>query len=235
MNVIKPVYVAVRGATIRALERRAGISTTGIITPEELGFSSQYRVRYQPSHWRTLYRMLPRDAVGADDVFVDFGCGMGRVMYQAAERYPFRRVEGVELSRELLAIADANIERNRPRLRCQDVRLVESDALEYEIPDDVTVAFFFNPFQGPIFEHVVDRLVKSVQAHPRPLRLIYLNPVEEPILLRAGFRKVRHLSGLRPGREWRRSNAACMYELTVGPAGASADRRVEHPESAPTR
>ena len=210
---LKPAFVTLRALGIDALERRAGIRTTGRLTPEQLGFSPEHRVRYEPSHWFALARILPRREVEPTDVFVDFGSGMGRVVYQAAERYRLARVEGIELSAELSAIAHDNIERTRHKLRCQDVRLVTGDVLDYEIPDDVTIAFLANPFKGPIFQSVVDRLVASCARHPRRLRVIYLNPVEERRLLEAGFRPVRRLRGMRPGRAWSRSNSTVMYEL----------------------
>jgi len=212
-RMVKPAFVTLRALGVDALERRAGIRTTGRLTPEQLGFSPEHRVRYEPSHWFALARILPRREVGPDDVFVDFGSGMGRVVYQAAERYPLARVEGVELSAELSAIAQDNIDRTRHKLRCRDIRLETGDVLDYEIPDDVTIAFLANPFKGPIFQSVVDRLVASCERHPRRLRVIYLNPVEEPRLLAAGFRRVRRLPGLRPGSEWSRSNSTVMYEL----------------------
>jgi hypothetical protein len=216
--ILKPPYLRARAAAIRTVQRRSGISTAGVISPEDLGFSSEYSMRYQPSHWFALRRILRRNEVDSGDVFVDFGAGMGQVVYQAAMSYRFGRVEGVELSSELTKIAENNIHRNRHRLRCQDVRLVSCDALEYEIPDDLTVAYFFNPFQGPIFASVIDRLRDSVDRHPRRLRIIYLNPVEEQMLLDAGFRITRRLHGMRPGHVWSRSNSTRMYELPPGPA-----------------
>lgn len=209
---VKPLFVRLRAGGIAVLERHAGIRTSGRLTPAQLGFSPQYRVRYEPSQWFALARILPRREVAPTDVFVDFGSGMGRVVYQAA-RYPIARVEGVELSADLSAIAHDNIARTRHKLRCPDVRLTTSDVLDYEIPDDVTLAFFANPFKGPIFQSVVDRLVDSCERNPRRLRVIYLNPVEEQKLLEAGFRQVRHLRGWRPGRAWSRSNSTAMYEL----------------------
>ena len=58
------------------------------------------RVWYQASGWSYLRRALPRSEVDQHDVFVDFGCGKGRVVYQAAH-YPLRRVIGVEIAPEL--------------------------------------------------------------------------------------------------------------------------------------
>lgn len=126
----------------------------------------------------SLRRILPPREVTDHDVFVDFGSGMGRVVLQAA-RYPFRKVIGVEVSETLHSIARENIDRNRQRLRCPDTELVHADALDYELPDDVTVAFLYNPFRGEIFATVIERLLQSVERNPRPLRIIYVNPIEE--------------------------------------------------------
>ena len=213
-RVVKPPYVFIRGQVTSGLERRAGIRTEGQLTPEELGLSAENQQRYQPSSWLALRRLLLPGDVTRDDVFIDFGSGMGRVVFQAAARYPFRRVIGVELSERLHAIAEDNIARTRHRLRCQDVMLVRGDAREYEIPDDVTVVYFGNPFTGPIFDAVVRHLVASVERNPRVLRVLYWNPVEERLLLEAGFTLVKRIRGMRPTREWSLSNSMRMYELT---------------------
>ncbi len=209
-SVFKPSVKTLRRALVRTLERRARIRTTADIPPEALGFESGY-LGYMASSWTTLTRILRRSEVSDDDVFVDFGCGMGRVLYQAATRYALRRVEGVELSPELAAVAQENLDRNRHKFRARDVRVVACNVLEYEIPDDLTIAYLYNPFQGEVFQTFVDRLVESVQRRPRRLRVIYLNALEEQRLLDAGFREIRRLRGIRPDGPWR----ARMYELAA--------------------
>jgi hypothetical protein len=209
---VKPVYVRVRDGVNRGLERRHGIQTLGIIELEELGLAGPDRERYKPTEWSTLPRVLPRHRVGPEDVFIDFGSGLGRVVYQAALRYPFKRVIGVELSEQLNEVAQRNLERNRARLRCRSFELVAADVLEYEIPDDVTVAFFANPFRGATFATVIERLLESLDSHPRRLRLIYRNPVEHEHLMATGrFRPIKRLRGMRPTAEWSRSNSTVMY------------------------
>ncbi len=209
---VKRHYVFLRDQIIERLERREGIATMGTLHPEELGISSPYSVRYEPSGWLALRRILPPRQVSVDDVFIDYGSGMGRVVYQAATRYPFKRVIGVELSEQLNEIARANIERNRERLRCPDVTLVAADALDYDFPDDVTIVFFANPFKGPVFAGVLAKIEESLARNPRRLRVAYLNPVEEKQLLEAGFRMTRRVRGLRPTPEWSKSNSISLYE-----------------------
>ena len=213
---VKPPYLLFRDLATRFLEWRNGIETTGVVELDSLGLGAdEDRSDYKPSEWSVLPRILPKREVSEEDVFIDFGSGLGRVVFQAAARYPFKRVIGVELSERLNDVAKANIERNRHRLRCRDVELVASDVLDYVIPDDVTIAYFANPFTGDIFQRVVRGLLASVDGHPRRLRIIYRNPVEHDFLVSTGrVRPVRHLRGLRPTREWSRSNSTRLYEVT---------------------
>ena len=214
-SVIKPPYVRGRRLLRHVLfDRRYRVDTDGVIGVDQLGFDDPRFVRYQPAGVWALRRILrPRD-VSEDDVFVDFGSGKGRVVLQAALHYPFRRVYGVELSEQLHRVAQRNVEQSRDRLRCRDVQLVTADVRDFEIPDDVTIAFFFNPFVGEVFDTVITRLLNSVDRRPRPLRIIYGNPREEETLLRTGrIRPIRTSRGWRPGREWSRSNSYRMYAV----------------------
>jgi precorrin-6B methylase 2 len=195
-------------------ERRYNVVTDGRVPLSVLGIDDEHRVDYVPSGWLSLRRVLPRRTVGPEDVFIDIGSGKGRAVLVAAT-YPFRRVIGVELSSELHEAACANLERNRDRLTCKNVELVCADALEYEVPDDVSVVFLYNPFTGPVFERVLDKLIASVDRNPRTLRVVYANPVEEEALLATGrARLAKTASGLRPTRAWARSNAVRLYAIT---------------------
>jgi hypothetical protein len=210
---LRPVLVTGRRLGSRMLERRFGTVTEREVSLGDLGLEAPGRVGYKPTPWNTLARALPSREVGADDVFVDFGAGMGRAVVLAA-RAPFKRVVGVELSSELAAVARSNIERVRSRARCRDIEIVVADALEWEPPDDVTVAFFYNPFEGEVFERVVQRLLASVDEHPRRLRIVYCNPVEhERLMATRRVRLVRRVRGWRPTREWSRSKSIYVYEV----------------------
>src|SRR5437763_9033743 len=214
---VRPPYVAARDGLVRLLERRHGIHTSGVVPLATLGVDGPDRVEYKPAPWLMLRRALPPRTVRPDDVFVDLGCGMGRAVYQAARRYPFRRVIGVELAPRLHAIASANIARNRHRLRCRDVVLVCADVLDYPIPDDVTVVFLGNPFTGRLFAAVLDALLASVDRRPREVTVVYFNPVEHERVLATGrARPGRRVPGLRPRRDWARSNLAQVYRLLPG-------------------
>jgi len=151
--------------------------TSSEVRLEEIGLGHPERTLYSPSSWLFLPRVMRSLEVRPSDVFVDFGSGKGRVVYQAA-RYPFGRVVGVEISEELNCVARANIERVRDRLRCRNVELVTADVLDYEIPDDMTYAYFYYPFFGEIFRAVVAKIAASIDRSPRKVTIIFTDPKE---------------------------------------------------------
>lgn len=208
-------YVLLRDSTTDLVfERRLGVRTSGVFEPDELGIAAEGRKGYMPIGWLRLRQILPRRTITTDDVFLDIGSGMGRAVLLAAT-YPFRRVIGIELSPQLVDIARDNIDRCKERLRCSDIEIVNADAAYYEIPDDVTVIFMYNPVQGEIFAALVRNVLASYDRRPRGLRIVYANPAEESALLSTGrFRMVRQVRGFRPGRQRAMSNAIRMY--TVG-------------------
>jgi SAM-dependent methyltransferase len=168
-----------------AFERRMGVHTAGCVSLRDLDLHAADRVDYEPTGWLVLGRALRKAGVSESDVFLDFGSGKGRVVLQAAT-YPFRRVLGVEISPQLHRIATQNVERSRRRLRCDDIVLTNAPAEQFDIPDDVTVVYFFNPFHGDLFATVVRALLASFDRNPRPLRIIYHNAREEETLLATG-------------------------------------------------
>jgi SAM-dependent methyltransferase len=215
MNAVRRAYAAVRRLVgTLFFERPAGIDTASVVHLEELGLAGDGRQDYHPTPWLTLKRVLREKDVRSDDVFIDFGCGKGRVVFQAA-MYPFRKVIGVELSPTLAQVARVNIEGARARLACKDVEIVTADVMDYDVPDEVTFVYFFDPFHGAIFSAVVEKLLASLRRRPRELTIIYFDPAEEKTLLAAGAKLVRSTRGLRPTRSWSRENAIHVYKLCL--------------------
>jgi SAM-dependent methyltransferase len=176
--------------TERLVEARYGVSTGALVYLEDLGLESEERVWHDPSSWIALGLVLSRLGVKGQDVFADVGSGLGRGLLVAA-RFPFRRLIGVEVSAQLNERARENLGHSRAPRRCPEVHLVTADALEWEIPPDLTVAYLYCPFTGDVFTRFVEKLLDSVDRNPRPLRLVYNYPVEHNLLLRTGrFRPI---------------------------------------------
>jgi SAM-dependent methyltransferase len=155
------------------------------------------RVLYVASPWHVLPRALRYVGVSDSDTFVDFGCGKGRVVHQAARR-PFRRVIGVEISPDLAEIARTNLAARRHQHRCGSVEIVVADATQFPVPDDLTIAFLFRPFERETLEAVLNGIVESIDRNPRRVRMIYAWPTINSlsrILATERFRLVKQQSG----------------------------------------
>lgn len=110
-------------------------------------------------------------------VFLDVGSGKGRAALLAS-RFPFLRVEGIELNRALAHIALANAEiwqRSPQAAQLAPIALHHADALQHPLPDAPTLAFLFHPFELPILRRFLRRIETSLARNPRPFDLVYVN------------------------------------------------------------
>jgi hypothetical protein len=166
----------------------------------------------------------------------DLGSEKGRVVLQAARRYPFKRVIGVECREELTAVARASVERSPAGLRARDVELVTADVLEWEIPDDITIVYLYNPFVGELFAGAMERLIALVDRRQRGSRLIYVKPTEHERLLATG-----RVGELPPPRGWMARlrgvppSQLRRYEIHPGPRHPPAERERQGAPGEPPR
>jgi SAM-dependent methyltransferase len=210
------LYGAVRRRLERFwLERRVGFprAASEPISLEEVGRAGVGRERYGPSPYGILGQVLRRRDVGPEDVFIDFGCGMGRVLYEAAARFPFKRVVGVDIVPEFTAVARDVLARNSRRLRCRETEIVTSDVLIYPVPPDVTVAYFGAAFGEPILNSVLDKLAASADGYPRTIRLISYAPTGEPPELEEHPRVRLVRRGRRLIRRWAPADYLYLHEI----------------------
>lgn len=138
---------------------------------------------YQPSEPALFRQML--DAVPADYsqfTFLDLGSGKGRALLMASD-FPFRRILGVELVPELHRIALDNIRKyHSPAQLCHTIESCCADAAEFVFPREPLVLYLFNPFPQSLLRRFLANLEESLRQSPRPVFLLYHNPLLEPLL-----------------------------------------------------
>lgn len=138
-------------------------------------------------------------ALGIDHrrfTFVDIGAGKGRALLLAA-RYGFKRIVGVEFARELVEVAQRNIQASRLSI---PTSILHQDATRYDLPDEPVVQFMYNPFGGKTMAAVARRTRASFDRNPRPLHVVYVVPKELDTWVQAGFvaEQRDHYAILRP-------------------------------------
>ncbi len=159
----------------KRLDEQFGISSSATERAPAVPCSPEF-VRYQAVSYADMREILDSLAISEGDVFLDFGAGMGRAVCLAAT-YPFRAAMGVEISPELCRQARLNIENVRHKLHCDQVSIVEANAISYPIAADVSVIFFFNPFSGTVLQSVLANIARSFSRTPRPMQVIFYGTV----------------------------------------------------------
>ena len=138
---------------------------------------------YQPTDPAAFHEMLAAVPVNISGfTFVDLGSGKGRTLLMASE-YPFRRIVGVELLPELNRVACENLRVFKSeKQRCFSIESICGDARELEFPPEPTVLYLFNPLPEAGLATVIRRLEASAKDHPRPVIVLYHNPIHEHFL-----------------------------------------------------
>jgi SAM-dependent methyltransferase len=138
-----------------------------------------HALHYQPTDIIPLRKLLRLLELERGRVLVDFGSGKGRVLMVAAP-FGFRALRGVEFSAGLCDIARRNIERYRAKTPWNvDFEVIHANAAEYPVREDEDVFFLFNPFDDYVLRRVMENIARSFEATPRPMILLYRNPVYE--------------------------------------------------------
>jgi SAM-dependent methyltransferase len=142
---------------------------------------------YQPTEPALFHEMLGQLKIDFREfTFVDLGSGKGRVLLMAAD-YPFRRIIGVELLPELHRVAEENISKYKSDAqRCFVVQSVGGDARDFAFPPEPTVLYLFNPLPETALEEMMANLELSLRENPRPVYVLYHNPLLEQVLARGG-------------------------------------------------
>jgi hypothetical protein len=136
--------------------------------PDEEATREPEMVAYQPTPGRVILELLERAQLGASDVLVDVGSGLGWVAITAALLSDARAI-GIELEPTFVAYARACAR----MLNLSRAVFVAADARVASL-DTGTVYFLYTPFRGQMLRDVLGRL--EAQAHTRPIRVFAYGP-----------------------------------------------------------
>ena len=167
------------------------VNTTGATVGWRDRLLGQFLSPYQPTEPALFHQMIAAQEIDFSQfTFIDLGSGKGRTLLMASD-YPFRRIVGVELLPELHRAAQENIRgyRNSTQ-KCFVVEAVCGDACDFVFPAEPILLYLFNPVSETGLRQVIDKLEDSLAQKPRPIRILYHNPLLEGVLSESSvFRK----------------------------------------------
>jgi hypothetical protein len=209
-------------------DRVHGVKTSGQVDHEDLRTDSGSVAEatwYEPVPEVAFRKVMRELDIGFENfTFVDFGSGMGRALFMASD-YPFREIIGVEFAPMLHKIAAENITKYRGRNQtCRKITSVCADATEYALPPEPLVLFFYSPFKATILRKVLDNIIASGRAVPRPLVIVYVGLLPENLeLLRGCGLQCREFELGKDFIRWERKKGMILTNDRVSEAGMRVD------------
>jgi len=156
-------------------EKARGVDFLRSIEPQEVGLDPLLAVHSSPSGNKYLVRALRAMSIGPSHSILDIGCGKGSAM-RVMLRFPFTRVDGVEMSETIAGIARENFKTLGVHPLRWHVFAVDATALGEEL-DIYSHFYLYNPFTSPVMKVVAQNLRRSLERRPRDITVIYNNPV----------------------------------------------------------
>jgi 16S rRNA A1518/A1519 N6-dimethyltransferase RsmA/KsgA/DIM1 with predicted DNA glycosylase/AP lyase activity len=105
------------------------------------------------------------------DAILDIGCGKGSAM-RTMLKFPFARVDGLEISRHIAEIAIRNFEKLNTS-RCQ---VCIGDAADFQGYELYNIFYIYNPFSADVLSKVMGRILRSLKKVDREIIILYANP-----------------------------------------------------------
>lgn len=167
-------------------EQLKGLDFTKQESLENLGLSKTTSNPYMAGSSGRVKYVINKLNIKDTDTILDFGCGKGKMLY-IMSKYPFKRVDGVEITNSLSKIAINNLN----KLGVKKSKIYNCDASNFKELKLYNYFYFFNPFPGNVMADVISNIEESNKRHPREITIIYYVPNYENEILRSGnFKKI---------------------------------------------
>lgn len=137
--------------------------------------SDQYRYPYEPTPYAVLERLANSGLIRKKDVVLDYGCGKGRVDFFLSYQTRAKTI-GIEYDERIYQSA---IENQKKAVSGAKTEFIMTRAEAYDVPSEVNVCYFFNPFSVELLRKVITRIVESYYANPREITLFFYYPSDE--------------------------------------------------------
>ena len=169
---------AVNVQFFRWLEEIYGCDFVGTISTDQFSQSMEGTHGFVGTTPKELFPLLDKCHIRSEDAVFDFGCGKGGAMISFLD-YGLSKVGGVEFQKDIYDIMIQNFKKLGLQSKMQSGQLncICGDASKLGNELDVYNWFyFFDPFEGELFDQTFQRVCESLERLPRKMHIIYINP-----------------------------------------------------------
>jgi tetratricopeptide (TPR) repeat protein len=155
-------------------DRFHNITTTGVTYHEDLGMNiknQSHATYYRGSDSLFFNNTLSTLKINFRDyTFIDYGSGKGKALFLASE-FSFKKTIGIEFSQVLDAAAQENIR----QFKNNAIEAFCMDAVDFKIPNEPLVCYFYDPFDEYIMAKVIGNLRNAYAEYKKNIIVIYNN------------------------------------------------------------
>ena len=182
---IKEPLEEVFGTTFESV---LNVDFDSIMENRELG-TDLNAARYQATIREAFVTLMSYITPGPDDIFVDVGCGKGKMLYYASQ-LGYKTCVGIELSEMLIQRSYANLSALKLPSRIQ---LLQRDASQLDAQEisKANIFYLYNPFSEKILTGFLQTVIDSQLLNPRKVLIIYCNSRYETPFRTLGFNIVK--------------------------------------------
>jgi len=123
-------------------------------------------------------QLIRSNILSYDDTIMDVGCGAG-ILLVYLHSCGFTNLIGVELDADLFNLCGKNIDiyYKKANIKKRNINIIQGNALDLPIPDEVTVFYLFNPFfdEETYFEWLC-KVKESIDRNKRKIKIVFLFP-----------------------------------------------------------
>lgn len=135
--------------------------------------------RYEPTPYPVLETIMEALQVQSEDAILDYGCGLGRLLFYANYHYRCNCI-GVEFSPEFHERAMRNLTTFNGENK-DKIQILCARAENYTLSPHINYIYCFNPFSTAIFRGVLNKIEESFELFPRKITLVLYYPEDETI------------------------------------------------------
>ena len=147
---------------------------------------------YEATPYCVLQTLANSGYINKRDKIIDFGCGKGRVGFYLSFATK-AKIVGIEFDERLYNAAKEN---HKKAISANRVEFFKGCASSYVVDEDITGAYFFNPFSIEILEKVIDNLMKSKAKLNRKIKLFFYYPSHQYLALLSEKNNIKHLENI---------------------------------------